>query len=86
MVLQDNPSDLLHLIRFCVRAIPLQIDPLIDASASKNEVTSARSLRKPKPQENSAEFIEPDTRVGSSAKNLIERFIAARHRKSVARR
>jgi hypothetical protein len=79
MVLQDNRSDLLHLIRLCMRAIPLQVDPLIDPIASKNEVTSARSLRKPKPQENSAEFLEPDTRVGGSTKNLIERFVADRH-------
>jgi len=79
MVLQDNRPHLLHLIRFCVRAVALQVDPLLDPGTREDVVASPRSLGESKPKKKTAELFKPDTRVRGSQKNPLERLVTAGH-------
>jgi hypothetical protein len=84
MVLQDDRPNLLHLVRLRFRALALKVDPLLDTDAREDEMAAANPLDKPKPNQESAQFLKPQAGVPASSEYVLERLVALRHAASLA--
>ena len=59
----DRPTDLSHLIRFCVLSVALQDDPVSYALLARYVMASPCALHESQPPEQTAQVVEADSCV-----------------------
>ena len=78
-VLQDQATNLLHLVRLGITTSRLQIQDLLDSVPREDVVAASHAFREPKAPQQRAKLAERNRRVGSSPENACKEIISLRH-------
>lgn len=71
-ILHNNSPYLTYLIRFCVTAVSLKIDPFLHTRFSEQMMAATHPKRKAKTFEQPAQVVKTDARVGGAAQQPRE--------------
>ena len=79
MILQDDGPDLADLVGFCVPAVALQVDALLDPAPAKDKVAAAGSLLEPKMPKQTSKIVEIDVGVRHAAADAVGKVLISTH-------